>query len=365
MPKKGQKKKKSDNKGSEAPKPPKPPTPKSIAALIAGMQDYRPLRWVRCGIPAIDLIIGSGFPRGRFVEIMGDPSTAKSALAFVVAGAFQRAGGSVIYMDSELKADGDFAKKLGMDWEAAGHPTIDNLDTAVRLLAKVARTADPEVPTLVVWDSIAGTPGADELDKAESEDGMGAEKAARARHLSAAFRALMGELSRKGVTLLAVNQLRTSFNFMSAYTTLESPGGKAIKFHAAVRLMMKRRGRIRSRDRDLIVGEVIEVEAIKNCVSYPFRKAQIHFKFDTGFVPYSGLDELLLRHGRLTQRAGWLCFRDRNFRGTDLERIASELPDLLDPITAVQEEPQVTVQPTEKAPEENGVVETAEAVEES
>lgn len=326
--------------------------PSGLSSLIAGMHDYRPIEWIRTGIAAIDLVVGQGLPRGRFIEVLGDPATAKSAFVYATIGAFQRSGGQCILLDTEGKTDRVFAEKLGVEWDKLGYPKVQDMNECTRILAKVAKMADPSVPTLVCWDSLAATRGVDELEDAASKDGLGNEPGQRAKAFSAVFRAVLGELTHKGVTLLATNQVRVNFNFRSGYTTLESTGGKAIKFHAAVRLMMKPRGRIRSKDRDLVTGMVVECECIKNTMAAPFKKASIHFKFDTGFARYSGLDELLLRHGRLVQKAGWLCFKDKHFRGADLERVASEMPDLLDPIVGVIETPAVTVEPTSAAPEE-------------
>jgi len=323
-----------------------------LKSLIAAMHDYRPIEWIRTGIAAIDLIVGQGIPRGRFVEVLGDPATAKSAFVYVAIGAFQRAGGQCILLDTETKTDRSFAEKLGVDWDRLGYPKVQDINECTRILAKVSRMADPEVPMLVAWDSLASTRGVDELDAAESKDGMGSERGQRAKAFSAVFRATLGDLCQKGVTLLATNQLRTNFNFMSGYTTLESTGGKAIKYHAAVRLMLKPRGRIRAKDRDLITGMVVECEAIKNTMSAPFKKASVHFKFDSGFVRYSGLDELLLRHGRLVQKAGWLCFKDRHFRASEIDQVMAEIPEILDPIAGVFETPAVTAEPASQAPEE-------------
>lgn len=185
---------------------------------------------------------------------------------------------------------------------------------------------------VVVHNSIAATPGADELEEATSDAGMPPEKASRARALSGSLRATLMELSRNGVTLVGINQLRVTMNFWSGNSGKDSPGGRAIKYHAAVRLIFKPRGRMVDRTKGVITGQAIEVEAIKNNCSRPFRKAELKFRFAEGFVPYSGLDELLLRHRRITKVAGWLQYKGQKFRAEELESIAGEHPELLAPI---------------------------------
>jgi recombination protein RecA len=280
------------------------------------------------------LILGQGIPRGRYIELLGDPATAKSSLAYTIIGAFQRAGGTALLLDSEQKTDRSFAEKLGADFSKLGYSKGANIKECVQILGRVAQMADPKIPTLVVWDSIAATPGTEELEFAASDAQFKGERAARARELSAAFRAVMGTLSRKGVTFLGVNQLRTNFNMMG-WTMQETTGGKAIKYSAGARLMMRTKGRIKHKLRDVVIGSVIEVEAIKNQCAPPFRKAQLKFKFDTGWDIYSGLDELLLRHGRIQEKAGWLQFKDKSFRSGDIGKIISEVPEMIEPLHGV------------------------------
>ena len=207
---------------------------------------------------------------------------------------------------------------------------------------------------IVVHNSIAATPGAQELEDATSEEGMPAEKAARARYLSGALRATMMELSRRGVTLVGINQLRVTMNFWSGSSGKDSPGGRAIKYHAGLRLMFRNRGRMEDRSRGVITGIAVEVEAIKNTCSRPFRKAQMKFRFTEGFDTTSGLVELLVRHGRITSAAGWCRFKDKKFRPDEIESIASEMPELLAPIddsAPVEPEPEpVTPDDTPEAP---------------
>lgn len=313
------------------------PRSKGILSLIEPLyRCYEPVEWIRTGIPAIDLVIGAGIPRGRMIEVMGDPATAKSAFGYVAIGAFQRAGGQCLLLDSEAKTDREFAERMGVDWSKLGYSKASTIKECAQLIGRVARMADPKIPTLVVWDSLAGTPGAEELEGHIGNEEYTGEKAARARYLSSLLRATQNELSRKMVSFIVINQLRSKFNFRGqAYE--ESSGGKAPKYHAAVRLLMRTRGRIVHRERDVVTGIVVQVEAIKNTCAPPFRKATLRFYFDTGFAPYSGLDELLLRHGRITQRAGWLVYKDRRFRPGDLERIVSEIPELLLPLRGVAE----------------------------
>jgi len=305
----------------------------SLTAYLSTFRQYLPIEWIRLGIPAIDLVIGAGIPRGRLIEVIGEHSTAKSAFGYSAIAAFQRAGAECVLIDSEQKADKSFIERLGVDWSKLTYSAGETLKTCIHMLGKIAQLADPEKPVLVVWDSIASTPGAWEMAEHmdEKKDFTG-EKASRARYLSAALRAVLGELARKKVTIIAINQLRTKFNFMG-HSSLESPGGKAPKFHSGVRIRMREKGKIKHKARDIVTGIQLEVEVIKSAVAPPYRKCYVKFYFETGFAAYSGLDELLLRHGRIHQKAGWLQYGERTFRGGEIERLIGEMPGLIDPLS--------------------------------
>jgi recombination protein RecA len=305
---------------------------------LGSIKEYEPLEWVRTGIPAIDLVIGAGMPRGRMIEVVGEPSTTKSALGYAIIASFQRAGGKCVLIDSEAKSDRSFIERFGVNFEDLSYSKGGSMKDVIQLIGRVAQMADPAIPVLIVWDSIAATPGAEELELHVSDKEFKGEMAARARYLSAAFRAVCNDLARKKVTLLAINQLRTKFNFMG-HTSMESPGGKAPKYHAAVRIHMKDTGKIQHPDTDVVVGIRVLFKAIKNSCSVPFRYATLTFKFDTGFSIYSGLDELLIRHRRVESKAGWLTYQGKTFRAGDIERLVAEMPDIVNPLNGVIEIP--------------------------
>lgn len=308
--------------------------------LLAGLHDWSPTEYIRIGIPALDLVLGQGIPRGRMMEVVGEPATAKSAFALTAAAAFQRSGGIAIYLDSEQKTDRDFAIRLGVDWGKIRYYQVESIEELQKILGRTAKTAPPGLPVVVIVDSLAGTPGADELGDLLSEGGAKAtEGLARARKFSTTFRTALHALSKRNVTLLCVNQLRVKINMFGPSGT-EPPGGKAPKFHSTIRLMFRAKEKIASmRNRDVIVGQMIEVETLKNTCAPPFRKAKLVFKFDSGFEPYSGFKEFLLRYGRISEEGNVLVYKGRKFRGAELPAIIAEMPELLAPLNGTIETP--------------------------
>lgn len=311
------------------------PSAPTLARLIAQMQEYKHPKYIRTGIHAIDMILYDGIPCGRYIECLGDPSTTKSAFCYSAIAAFQRAGGMALLIDPESKTDQSFAEKMGVNFKTLGYSVGEALESVIKLLGRIAQTADPDVPTLVVLDSLAATPLVEELD--EEFDAGKPEMAKRARVISASFRAILGQLHRKNVAFIGVNQLR--MNIGGTFAFKDSPGGRAPKYHASARLMFKKENLISSPTTGVVSGILVEVEAIKNALGPPFRHATLRFKFDTGFDPYSGLKELLIRHGRLTVEEGspMMKFGDYAFKDHEWERVVLEHPEILRPIKNVMD----------------------------
>jgi len=325
------------NKAADPAVKPKPVL--TMVKLIAGMHAYEKPVCLRTGVHAIDLVLGDGVPRGRYIELLGDPATAKSAFGYAIIATFQRAGGVAFLIDPESKTDQSFAEKFGVDWSKLGYPGGDapedmlTLENIVKLIARIADTADSKIPTVIVWDSIAATPGAEELE--EDFDPAKPEMMKRARILSASFRSVMNRLHHKGITLIGVNQLRQQL--VRSFSFKEAPGGRALRYHASARLMFRKTAIIKSAKTSLVTGIELEIEAVKNTLAPPYRKAKMRFKFDSGFDTYSGLKEFLVRHGRLTLEDGQMKFGSYAFKDFDWNKVVMDHPELLAPIRGVVE----------------------------
>lgn len=335
------------------PKP--PPLSKDSSAwtrLLASMHGYEPVEWIRLNVPALDLAIGQGIPRGRFVTVVGEPKTAKTAFVLTCCTAFQRAGGLVIYLDCEHKLDRDFAVKLGVDWSKIYYERPDNIQEFGKILGRISETAPSKTPVIIVADGLAALPGAEELVDLLSDEGISmTEGLHRAKGLTQAIRTTLLRLSKKNVTLMAINQIRVKINPFGP-SGKEPTGGSHLKYSSALSLMFRAKEKIsKVGDRNVIVGEWIEVEVVKNTFAPPHRKVKVSFKYDTGFVPYSGFADFLIRYGRIVERAGFLVFKDRKFQKDKISTVAGEMPELLAPITKSYETP-------EGAPKEEEIEQT-------
>lgn len=183
-------------------------------------------RWLSTGSVQLDYAIanraGGGLPEGRIIELSGLPSTGKSHIAYETAKGVQRAGGVVVYIDTENATPVDKLAEMGLDvtkrfvycdthcTEEVFSIIESTINKAQQLISKL------NVPFLVIWDSVAATSPKAELEGNYDQNSIGLQ----ARALSKGFRKLTGVLGANGVTLLALNQLRTSIGCVAPETVV-------------------------------------------------------------------------------------------------------------------------------------------------
>lgn len=213
-----------------------------------------------------------GFPRGRIVELFGEEGGGKTSIALSTVAQAQRQGIICAYIDSENSLDLGNAQALGVDMDllmvSQMNCTEDVFDLVSDLLANGVQ--------LIVVDSIAGT-----APRAELEGSMGdLQVGLNARLIGQAMRDLAKKFNRADATLILINQIREKIGvfFGNNETT---PGGRAIKFNASVRLDVRNRGYIKSGDE--VVGIRIRAYVAKNKVAAPFKTALLDFFFKRGF----------------------------------------------------------------------------------
>jgi protein RecA len=210
---------------------------------------------VSTGALALDLALGiGGLPKGRVVEIYGPESSGKSTLAMHLVAEAQRMGGICAYIDAEHAMDPVYAKAIGVDIDELLISQPDTGEQALEICDMLVRSGAIDV---VVIDSVAAlTPRAEiEGDMGDTHVGL------QARLMSQALRKLTGNLSKTNTICLFINQLREKIGVMfgSPETT---PGGRALKFYASVRLDIRRIESIK--DGVEVVGNRTRVKVVKN-----------------------------------------------------------------------------------------------------
>ncbi len=287
------------------------------------------------GALAIDIALGvGGVPRGRIVEIYGPESSGKTTLMLHIIANAQKAGGAAAFIDAEHALDPGYAKKLGVDLDNLLVSQPDSGEEALTICETLARSGALDV---IVIDSVAAL-----VPKAELEGEMGmATMGMQARLMSQALRKLTALLSKSKTTCIFTNQLREKVGVMfgSPETT---PGGKALKFYASVRIDIRRRDQIKDAT-GTVVGNITKVKIVKNKVAPPFAEAEFEIIYNHGVNKEGSIIDVGLTLGVVDKKGAWIQFSGELIgQGKEAARQALvDKPDLaqkiLDAIAAKRE----------------------------
>jgi len=252
------------------------------------------------GALALDLALGvGGIPRGRVIEIYGPESSGKTTLMLHVIANAQKAGGLAAFIDAEHALDPGYAKKLGVNLDDLLVSQPDSGEEALTICETLARSNALDV---IVIDSVAAL-----VPKAELEGEMGmATMGMQARLMSQALRKLTAVLSKSKTTCVFTNQLREKVGVMfgSPETT---PGGKALKFYASVRLDIRRKETLKD-DAGNATGNHVRVKVVKNKVAPPFAEAEFDIIYNHGINKEGSILEVGIADGIVDKKGAWLQF---------------------------------------------------------
>ena len=286
------------------------------AIMRLGDEKITDVEVIPTGNILIDRALGvGGFPRGRVVEVFGPESSGKTTLTLTVIAQAQRRGGLAAFIDVEHALDPQYARRLGVDLDALLVSQPSSGEEALRICETLVRSNALDV---IVLDSVAAL-----VTKAELEGEIGdTTVGAQARLMSAALRKLTALISKARTCCIFTNQIREKIGVMFGNPET-TPGGKALKFYASVRVDIRRIGAIKQTD-GVVTGNRTRVKIVKNKVAPPFTEAEFDIMYNEGISSTGALLDLALEKQVIEKRGSWL-----SYKGTQLAQGRDAAKDAL------------------------------------
>ena len=269
------------------------------------------------GALALDIALGiGGVPRGRIIEIYGPESGGKTTVSLHIIAEAQKLGGTAAFIDAEHALDPNYARNLGVDIDNLLVSQPDTGEQALEIAEALVRSGAVDV---LVIDSVAAL-----VPRAEIEGEMGdSHVGLQARLMSQALRKLTGAVSKSRTIAIFINQIREKVGVMFGNPEV-TPGGRALKFYASVRLEVRRVESIKQGTD--ILGNRTRAKVVKNKVAPPFKQADFDIMYGLGISREGSIVDVGADLNIIAKSGAWYSYNEERL-GQGRENVKEFLKD--------------------------------------
>ena len=287
------------------------------AIMKLGEQENMEVDVSPSGSISLDIALGAGgYPKGRIIEIYGPESSGKTTFALHAIAEVQKNGGRAAFIDAEHSLDPVYASNLGVD---INELLLSQPDTGEQALEICDALVKSEAVSIIVIDSVAALVPQAEIDGEMGDSHVGLQ----ARLMSQALRKLSGSINKTNTICIFINQLREKVGVMFGNPET-TPGGKALKYYASVRLDIRRGEQIKQGSD--VVGNRTNIKVVKNKVAPPFKTATVDIMYGEG-VSYEGELVDLASEANIIEKSGAWYSYNGNKIGQGKENVKLLLKD--------------------------------------